>query len=38
MGLASFNRAREIKAKAEAEKAKAEAKVVEKPKKETKSK
>ena len=39
MGLASFNRAREIQAKAEAEKAKeAETKVVEKPKKETKSK
>ncbi len=38
MGLASFNRAREIQAKAEAEKAKEEEKVVEKPKKETKSK
>lgn len=38
MGLASFNRAREIKAKAKAEAEKAKEKVVEKPKKETKSK
>ena len=39
MGLASFNRARDIQAKAEAEKAKeVEEKVVEKPKKDTKSK
>ena len=39
MGLASFNRVREIQAKTEAEKAKeAEEKVVEKPKKESKSK
>ena len=39
MGLASFNRAREIQAKAEVEKKKEiEKKVIEKPKKETKSK
>ncbi len=39
MGLSSFNRAREIQAKAEAEKKKViEEKEIEKPKRETKSK